>query len=91
MPKSKLDDGVLDLIKMIFDMNMIEQSSVKIGYDLKKLPLGQLDKETIMKGYEYLKKIETILNKKSISSQDRNELADLSSSFYTYIPHDFKF
>ena len=38
--KSKLDDGVLDLVKMIFDMNLIEKSIVQVGYDLKRLPLG---------------------------------------------------
>lgn len=47
MPKSKLQEGVLDLIKFIFDMNLIEKSVVSVGYDIKKLPLGQLDKETI--------------------------------------------
>lgn len=32
-----------------------------------------------------MKKIEAVLEKKS-----KESLADLSSKFYTYIPHDFK-
>ena len=66
-------------------MNMIESSIVQIGYDLKRLPLGQLSKETIMEGYKYLQRIEAVLNGKS-----KEKLDELSSKFYTYIPHDFK-
>jgi len=40
MPKSNLDEPVLDLVKLIFDMKLIEKSVVAIGYDVKKLPLG---------------------------------------------------
>ena len=73
------------MVKLIFDMNMIESSIVQIGYDLKRLPLGQLSKETIMEGYKYLQRIEAVLNGKS-----KEKLDELSSKFYTYIPHDFK-
>ena len=66
-------------------MNLIEKSVVDIGYDPKKLPLGQIDKETILEGYKYLKLIEKVLNKKS-----KDNLQDLSSKFYTFIPHNFK-
>lgn len=57
---------------------------MQIGYDVKRLPLGQLDKETIMEGYKYLREIEKVLNGKA-----KGDLADLSSKFYTYIPHNF--
>jgi poly [ADP-ribose] polymerase len=65
-------------------MKLIEQSVVKVGYDPKRLPLGQLDKETVMEGYKYLREIEKVLNGKA-----KGDLADLSSMFYTYIPHNF--
>jgi poly [ADP-ribose] polymerase len=65
-------------------MNLIEQSVVQIGYDVKRLPLGQLDKETVLEGYKYLREIEQVLQGKK-----KGDLADLSSKFYTYIPHNF--
>jgi poly [ADP-ribose] polymerase 2/3/4 len=37
-----------------------------------------------MEGYKYLREIEKVLNKKA-----KGDLADLSSKFYTFIPHDF--
>jgi len=42
----------------------MEESVVKIGYDIKKMPLGELSMETVNKGYEVLKKIEDTLNGK---------------------------
>lgn len=82
IPDSKLDQSVQDLINFIFDKKMIEESVVKVGYDPHKLPLGQLDKETINMGYKYLRKIEKVLQKKK-----KGDLEELSSKFYTYIPH----
>ena len=83
-PKSKLDQSLQSLISFIFDMKLIEQSVVQVGYDPKRLPLGQLDKETVMEGYKYLREIEKVL-----SGKVKGDLADLSSKFYTYIPHNF--
>ena len=66
-------------------MKLIKQSIVSIGYDADRLPLGQLDKETVMEGYRYLREIEQVLN-----GTKRGDLAELSSKFYTFIPHSFK-
>jgi poly [ADP-ribose] polymerase len=49
--KSKLDEPLKNLINFIYDMKLIKQSVVSIGYDADKLPLGELDKETVDKGY----------------------------------------
>lgn len=83
--KSKLDDSLQSLINFIFDMKLIKQSIVSIGYDAERLPLGQLDKETVMQGYRYLREIESVLN-----GNKSGDLTDLSSKFYTHIPHSFK-
>jgi len=48
-------------MNFIFDMNLIEQSVIQVGYDVKRLPLGQLDKETVLEGYKYLREIELVL------------------------------
>ena len=62
----------------------MQESMESIGYDVKRLPLGQLDQETVLKGYEYLKKIAKIIN-----GEKKGDLSELSSLFYTYIPHNF--
>jgi poly [ADP-ribose] polymerase len=48
------------------------------------MPLGKISKAQIAKGFEALEKIEEAL-KKNMTSQ----LAELSSEFYTLIPHNF--
>ena len=84
--ESNLNKSVQDLIRLIFNMNMMQKAMEEIGYDAKKMPLGKLSKETIKKGYEALKKIADVLEKKA-----SGDLADLSGEFYTLIPHDFGF
>jgi len=59
---------------MIFIKKMMEDSVVKIGYDVKRLPLGELSSETVLEGYKILRNIEQVLAKKSTMS-----LEDLSS------------
>jgi poly [ADP-ribose] polymerase 2/3/4 len=57
-----------------------------MDYDIKKLPLGELSKETILQGYQILSNIEQTLMKKA-----KYDLAKLSGEFYTLIPHNFGF
>merc|ERR1719424_59247 len=61
---------------------------VEIGYDAKKMPLGKVSKNTIKQGYEVLQKLSKELGKPSPNSAT---IAQLSSDFYTVIPHDFGF
>ncbi len=71
-------------MSLIFNMNLIERSVIKIGYDVKRLPLGQLSKGTVLEAYRYLREIEKVLNGKV-----KGDLENLSAMFYTYIPHNF--
>jgi poly [ADP-ribose] polymerase 2/3/4 len=48
---SKLDANVQSFVELIFNKKLMEDSVIKIGYDVKKMPLGQLSKETVLKGY----------------------------------------
>jgi poly [ADP-ribose] polymerase 2/3/4 len=50
-PASTLDPSVQELIRMIFDMKMMNIQMKEIGYDAKKMPLGKLAKSSIKKGY----------------------------------------
>jgi poly [ADP-ribose] polymerase len=85
--ESKLHDSVQNLLRFIFDMKMIESSVVKVGFNVKKLPLGKLSKATVLKGLTVLKSIENALK----NGSGNTELGKLSSDFYSIIPHDFKF
>lgn len=53
--------------------------------DIKKMPLGKLSKQQIAKGFEALEEIEEAIKKKS----NEAKLAELSSKFFTIIPHNF--
>ena len=73
----------------------MEKSVESAGYDIKKLPLGQLSDETVKKGYEQLREIEAVLLKikdgKASKSSVSSKLQELSNKFYCFIPHNFGF
>ena len=62
----------------------MESSIASVNVDVKKMPLGQLSKETVLKGYEILCELEKAINKK-----DRDAMITYSEQFYTNIPHNF--
>ena len=90
----KNDDGLekplANLIRLIFDLKSMNQQMMKIGYDSDKIPLGQLSPQVISQGYKFLKNLENIIgntnDKKSINTK---EIYDLSSKYFTIIPHNF--
>ncbi|KAI8926209.1 poly polymerase catalytic domain-containing protein [Entophlyctis helioformis] len=88
LPDSKLKPPVLDLMKLIFNMDMMSQQMMEIGYDAKKMPLGKLSKANIRKGYEVLKELSDVIQNPNVPSR-QTKLMDLSSQFYTIIPHEF--
>ncbi|ESO95798.1 hypothetical protein LOTGIDRAFT_214893 [Lottia gigantea] len=82
--ESKLDKVTQKFVSLIFDLDMFKESMKKFDIDVKKMPLGKLSKTQIAKGFEVLDEIEEVLNKKKSGN-----LVELSSRFYTAIPHDF--
>ena len=90
----KNDDGLekplANLIRLIFDLKSMNQQMMKIGYDSDKIPLGQLSPQVISQGYKFLKNLENIIgntnDKKNINTK---EIYDLSSKYFTIIPHNF--
>ncbi|KAJ3056683.1 Poly [ADP-ribose] polymerase 2 [Rhizophlyctis rosea] len=87
IPDSKLAKPVQELVKLIFNLDMMTKQMVEIGYDANKMPLGKLSKANMKKGYDVLKSIADLIN--GVSSNKNRELQDLSSKFYTIIPHEF--
>lgn len=84
--ESKLDKRVQELIKLICDVNILNKTLTEIGYDAKKMPLGKLSGDALKQGYTVLKQIEA-----EMKTKNQKNLQDLSSQFYTLIPHDFGF
>jgi len=86
MPESELDNRLQRFMSLMFDIKMMEQALTDLNFDVKKMPLGKLSKEMVIKGNEILLELENEIKKKSPST---SKLQDLSSRFYTLIPHAF--
>ncbi|TVK90534.1 Metabotropic glutamate receptor 2 [Bagarius yarrelli] len=80
-----LDNATQRLMKFIFDNDMFKEAMESMNLDIKKMPLGKLSKQQIAKGFEALERIEGALKRKS----NENKLAELTSKFFTIIPHNF--
>ena len=83
---SKLHKKVQELVDFIFDHKLMAASVVAMDYDIKKMPLGELSKETLMQAYACLTEIEAVIAKKKPGN-----LSFLAGRFYTLIPHNFGF
>ena len=58
---SLLPFEVQELVKLIFDIKMMQTHMKEIGYDEKRSPLGLIAKSSIDKGYLSLDKIMKVL------------------------------
>ncbi|CAD8094014.1 unnamed protein product [Paramecium sonneborni] len=87
--KSKLQTEIKDLLKLIYDLKMMDQQMMEIGYDSSRMPLGKLGSQTIKNGYTILKQIAEVINESTlIKAKKKCLLEHLSSEFYSYIPHN---
>lgn len=80
-----LDKPTQSLIKLLFDNDMFQEALKNLEIDIKKMPLGKISKTQIAKGFEVLEKLQDAIKTKKSSSV----LAQISSEFYTLIPHSF--
>lgn len=83
--KSTLINETRELVELLFKEDMYLDALKEFDIDVKRMPLGRLSTEQIERGVDVLKTIEEKL--KSVCSNE--ELAKLSSRFYTVLPHDF--
>lgn len=61
------------------------------GFNIKVLPIERLTKKALIDGYKYLKQIESVFDSGKTGFSAARELKDLSSDYYTAIPHNFGF
>uniref|UniRef100_A0A8C8RTG4 Poly [ADP-ribose] polymerase n=1 Tax=Pelusios castaneus TaxID=367368 RepID=A0A8C8RTG4_9SAUR len=81
-----LDKATQELVSLIFSNDMFKEAMQTMNIDVKKMPLGKLSKQQIAKGFEALEAVETALKEQP---PPRKLLEELSSRFYTIIPHNF--
>ncbi|KAE8681628.1 Poly polymerase 2 [Hibiscus syriacus] len=84
--ETNLEPLVAKFLSLICNISMMKQQMMEMRYNADKLPLGKLSKSTILKGYDVLKRIADM-----IDQSNRSKFEQLSSEFYTVIPHDFGF
>ena len=94
LPDCTLSEELQELMRFLFDAGNMKKSMASQNYNYNKLPLGKLSKSTIQKGYLALKELgDVILNPKLAQEKYDQSLTaafnDLSSQYYTIIPHDF--
>ena len=91
-----LEIAVQDLIRMICDVKTMEAAAADIEFDTKRTPLGKISTEQIKLGYATLSQIASILKdekriavskSRKLPTNNRRKLTELSSEFYTRIPH----
>ncbi|KAF6221930.1 hypothetical protein HO133_001898 [Letharia lupina] len=94
LPDCTLNEELQELVRFLFDTGNMKKSMASQKYNFNKLPLGKLSKSTIEKGYLALRELgDVILNPKLAQEKHETSLVtafnDLSSQYYTIIPHDF--
>ncbi|XP_010171909.1 protein mono-ADP-ribosyltransferase PARP3-like, partial [Antrostomus carolinensis] len=81
-----LDKATQDLVSLIFSSDMFRDAMQTMNIDVKKMPLGKLSKQQIARGFEALDELEAALQEQPPQAA---RLEDLSSRFYTIVPHNF--
>mmetsp|Transcript_7668 Transcript_7668/g.8851 ORF Transcript_7668/g.8851 Transcript_7668/m.8851 type:complete len:355 (+) Transcript_7668:1-1065(+) len=82
---SKLDNKTKELMEVLFSKDMRNEVLATFDLDLKRLPLGVPSEQQIQIGISILNEIEDKLGGGDISESYH----ELSSRFYTAIPHSF--
>ncbi|KAG8766898.1 hypothetical protein FRC15_006018, partial [Serendipita sp. 397] len=94
IPSSQLDHRVQDFCNMIFSSDLMSSALSAMNYDANKLPLGNLSKNTILRGFAALKDLSDVIdapNGPASTSRGgfRNACDVLSAQYYSIIPHAF--
>lgn len=83
--ESKLEKPVQELIKLIFDVDMMKKVMLEFDLDTEKMPLGKISTKQIQNAMKVLKEISELIQNKESSVK----FVEATNRFYTLIPHDF--
>lgn len=89
-----LSPELQDLVRFLFNPDNMKSAMASQNYNYNKLPLGKLSKTTIEKGYLALKDLGEVIQDPDAAKDKyhgtlKDVFSDLSSKYYTIIPHDF--
>jgi len=96
-PKPTIAKPLVKLMELIFNSSFMQNTMSSMSYDSNKLPLGKLSKDTILRGFNLLKQIGEVIGDPANAVANFGEygnnqpeiLRQLSSRYYTVIPHNF--
>ncbi|PKA56487.1 Poly [ADP-ribose] polymerase 1 [Apostasia shenzhenica] len=86
--QSHLTPQVVDLMKMLFNVETYRAAMMEFEINMTEMPLGKLSKKNIQKGFEALTEIQNLLNGGNAYEPNVREslIIDASNRFFTLIP-----
>lgn len=84
---SKLARPLLELMKMLFNVETYRAAMMEFEINMSEMPLGKLSKSNIQQGFEALTEIQNLLSSSAYNPTVRDSLiVDASNRFFTMIP-----
>ncbi|KFK31229.1 hypothetical protein AALP_AA6G085200 [Arabis alpina] len=84
---SKLAPSLMELMKMLFDVETYRSAMMEFEINMSEMPLGKLSKHNIQKGFEALTEIQRLLTESNPQPSIKESLlVDASNRFFTMIP-----
>ncbi|KAI4349414.1 hypothetical protein L6164_010006 [Bauhinia variegata] len=84
---SKLAPPVIELMKMLFNVEAYRSAMMEFEINMSEMPLGKLSKSNIQQGFEALTEIQNLFNTSySDPSVRESLLINASNKFFTVIP-----
>ncbi|EFA76327.1 polyADP-ribosyltransferase [Heterostelium album PN500] len=83
---SSLPIETQDLLKIIYNFDLIKAHLKHMKLSVEKMPLGKISQRQIKSAYSVLTEIQEELESES---PVKSKIVDASNRFYTLIPHDF--
>jgi poly [ADP-ribose] polymerase len=80
---SSLNPKIIEFMELIGNISMLQTTLRSLNVDIKKMPLGAIAPEQLNKAESVLKNIQSRLQLGGITG---DELMNMSSEYYTYIP-----
>ncbi|KAF9608108.1 hypothetical protein IFM89_006035 [Coptis chinensis] len=84
--KSLLDPQLVELMKMLFDVETYRTAMLEFEINMSEMPLGKLSKSNIQKGFEALTAIQNLLAGNHDHLMKESLLMNASNRFFTLIP-----
>ncbi|CAJ0584922.1 unnamed protein product, partial [Mesorhabditis spiculigera] len=84
--RSQLPRPIIDIMKMIFDVDNMKQALKEYDIDIEKMPLGKLSKSQITKAFVVLHELTELFN--TANCEQKAKIIDASNRFYSIIPHN---